>query len=162
VSIDWSKDSHYLAATSLDSRVRIVHLNDFSRRTKFKSNIFINENLFMGAHFVSRERRLLAVSETGNICAWDVHSSSETNSTVHHSSPIFEHPSLAIQGNKKIEATASCILRHIGDRGAPLNVLPDQVCFLVADTKGRISVLIEVRTLIGISGNNISSIQHQN
>jgi WD40 repeat protein len=138
VGLDWSLDSQYLCVSSLDSRVRVVHLSDLSRRTKFKCvGKYVNENLFNSAVFVMKERRLLAVSSSGHICGWEVHGSTETNdacSTCYILAP----------NEKTTEITASQVFRHLPMcLVESLKVKHDHGLLFAADTLGRIQVLIE-------------------
>ena len=80
VGLSWSRDSTCVAVSSCDSRIRVVLISDLSRRTKFKSSHFINENLFLSAVFAPPEdERIVAMSESGNLCSWQLHTSSATN-----------------------------------------------------------------------------------
>jgi WD40 repeat protein len=82
VGLDWSHDSECVLVSSCDSRLRVVLVSDLSRRTKFKSNYFINENLFLaGAFGPPDDSRIVAVSESGHLCIWRLHAGSETNET---------------------------------------------------------------------------------
>ena len=75
--LDWSEDSTCLCVSSCDSRIRVILVSDLSRRTKFKSPFFRSENLFLHAKFDNE--RVLAVSESGNFCAWKLHAGNDTN-----------------------------------------------------------------------------------
>lgn len=81
VGLSWSRDSACVAVSSCDSRIRVVLISDLSRRTKFKSvSHFVNENLFLSGLFAPPEdERIVAVSESGHLCSWQLHTSSATN-----------------------------------------------------------------------------------
>ena len=80
VGLDWSHDSECVLVSSCDSRLRVVLVSDLSRRTKFKSSFFTNDNLFLSAAFgPPDDSRIVAVSESGHLCMWRLHAGSETN-----------------------------------------------------------------------------------
>ena len=145
VGLEWSRDNQFICVTSLDSRVRVIHLTDLSRRTKFKAICYSNENLFNHTTFVSRERRIAGLSETGQFCFWDVHGGAETNEAASFCS-LLDQPPLGISSSRS-EVTASVVLRHIPNSIIgyfPFRVLPDQVMAFVADTEKRVNVFVEV------------------
>lgn len=79
-SLHWSEDSTCVVVSSCDSRVRIILISDLSRRTKFKSPVFVVEHMFLGSVFgPPHEDRILAVSENGTFCSWNLHANNETN-----------------------------------------------------------------------------------
>ena len=86
VGLSWSLDSACVAVSSCDSRIRVILISDLSRRTKFKSTShFVNENLFLSAVFAPPEdERIVAISESGNLCTWQLHTSSATNEKCLH------------------------------------------------------------------------------
>jgi WD40 repeat protein len=89
VGLNWSKDSTCVLVSSCDSRIRVVLVSDLSRRTKFKSNFYVNENIFLSAVFgPPDDERIVAVSESGHLCIWNLHTSSKTNESCTHCSLI--------------------------------------------------------------------------
>ena len=85
VGLDWSQDSTCVLVSSCDSRLRVVLVSDLSRRTKFKSNFFVNENLFLSAVFgPPDDGRIVGISESGNLCIWKLHTGSDTNENCAH------------------------------------------------------------------------------
>jgi len=85
VGLDWSQDSTCVLVSSCDSRLRVVLVSDLSRRTKFKSNFFLSENLFLSAAFgPPDDGRIVGISESGNLCIWKLHTSSDTNENCSH------------------------------------------------------------------------------
>jgi WD40 repeat protein len=80
VGLNWSQDSTCVLVSSCDSRLRVVLVSDLSRRTKFKSPQYVNENLFLTSMFgPPDDERIIAVSENGNVCIWELHTGSDTN-----------------------------------------------------------------------------------
>lgn len=75
--LHWTVDSQNICVTCADDRVRIVHLSDLSKRTKFKHVFFTNENMFNQAVVIGQ--RIVAVSEQGYVLEWGVHSGTQTN-----------------------------------------------------------------------------------
>ena len=151
VGLDWSRDSQFICVSSLDSRVRVVHLTDLSRRTKFKADThsrYVNENLFNAACFSNKERRVIAVSESGNICAWDVHLAIDTNS-VCTTCQIPGRQDLGSPGTAthvQPQITASHIVKRLSTTLARELNLPSTEYTLVitADTNHNISILVEL------------------
>ena len=144
----WSRDNQYLCVSSLDSRVRVVHLADLSRRTKFKSSSYMSENLFNSAVFVAKERKLIGLSETGHICIWNVNGGSDTIDASYHCS-LFEHTALGATSIVKPEVTASLVSKSLPTtfQSNPTNglkLMPDTVLTFVADTSKRISICVEL------------------
>ena len=115
VGLHWSRDSTCVVVSSCDSRIRVVLVSDLSRRTKFKSSYFTNENLFLSAVFGPPEdERIISVSESGYLCSWQLHTRSETNENCVHCDLVgvrqakFGKDKDSSNGN--IEMTASCVM----------------------------------------------------
>ena len=147
VGLEWSKDNQYLCVSSLDSRVRVVHIADLSRRTKFKSYYYTNLNLFNACTLVSKERRLCGLSESGHICSWEVHGSSDTNGSAVFCSLYDQAPLSQAAATVKLETTASFVYRHIPHtlhHFFPLKIPSDHVICIVADTAKRVNLIVEL------------------
>ncbi|KAF4704439.1 WD repeat-containing protein 44 [Perkinsus olseni] len=83
-SIQWDSTGRRLLVCCGDSRVRIVHLRDLSKRTKFKSPLYYSNQsmMLMAVWSAGPAKRVLSVGETGWFCGWNVdYAAKDTNQT---------------------------------------------------------------------------------
>ncbi|EER20438.1 WD repeat domain containing protein [Perkinsus marinus ATCC 50983] len=81
-SIQWDASGQRLLVCCGDSRVRIVHLRDLSKRTKFKSSLYYTNQsmMLMATWSAGSTKRVLSVGETGWFCGWSVdYATKDTN-----------------------------------------------------------------------------------
>eukprot|EP00914_Ancora_sagittata_P034383 GHVO01069438.1.p1 GENE.GHVO01069438.1~~GHVO01069438.1.p1 ORF type:complete len:423 (-),score=58.93 GHVO01069438.1:71-1306(-) len=67
--LHWSADSTRLCVTTNDSRIRLIHLSDFSASLKFKGHV--NERLMLQSDLSPDEQHVICASETNSVCLWD-------------------------------------------------------------------------------------------
>ena len=155
VGLHWSRDSTCVLVTSCDSRIRVVLVSDLSRRTKFKSPLFVNENLFLAASFGPPvDERIICVSETGNLCIWSLHTRSETNERCLHCNLVTGNLVNKLEKSNVAhpEITASAIIpathpycTTIQEKTFALgDAFNDGVALVVCDTTGNIRIFAEL------------------
>jgi WD40 repeat protein len=159
VGLDWSQDSTCVLVSSCDSRLRVVLVSDLSRRTKFKSSHFVNDNLFLSAKFGPPEdSRIVAVSETGNLCIWKLHTSSETNDSCVRCNLVEGRKVSSIDKGKPSSGTAEITAAVLLDANDPFCLAIQAktfsigesfqrgygMAFLTCDTSGTIRIFAEL------------------